>query len=66
MISKKVVRLTHHPSKVEAHVVNGSTYSVSILVGADGIHSTVRKEMWRIADEIEPGYIPPSDRAGLF
>lgn len=35
-----------------------SSYRGDILVGADGIHSLVREEMWRIANEVLPGWIP--------
>ncbi|KAF9871350.1 FAD binding domain protein [Colletotrichum karsti] len=30
-------------------------------IGADGVHSKVRNEMWRLADALEPGYIPASE-----
>jgi 2-polyprenyl-6-methoxyphenol hydroxylase-like FAD-dependent oxidoreductase len=43
---------------------DGSSYKGDILVGADGIHSTVRGEMWRIANELSPGWIPSSERSG--
>ncbi|KAI8724340.1 FAD-binding-3 domain-containing protein [Fusarium sp. LHS14.1] len=33
-------------------------YRGDVLVGADGIHSTVREEMWRIGNELSPGYFP--------
>lgn len=34
----------------------GATIEGDILVGADGVHSTVRKEMWRLAAKEQPGY----------
>ncbi|PGH28923.1 hypothetical protein GX50_08329 [[Emmonsia] crescens] len=37
---------------------DGSVYSGDILVGCDGIHSKVRREMVRLADEASPGYFP--------
>jgi 2-polyprenyl-6-methoxyphenol hydroxylase-like FAD-dependent oxidoreductase len=36
----------------------GEIFKGDILVGADGIYSTVRKEMWRIGNEASPGYFP--------
>lgn len=43
-----------------------STYKGDILVGADGIHSSVRGEMWRIANEMSPGWIPVDEHSGEF
>lgn len=40
-----------------------STYKGDILVGADGIHSSVRGEMWRLAEEISPGWIPSDEHS---
>jgi 2-polyprenyl-6-methoxyphenol hydroxylase-like FAD-dependent oxidoreductase len=30
---------------------DGSDFSGHIVVGQDGVHSAVRKEMWRLADD---------------
>lgn len=43
---------------------DGSLYTGDILVGADGIHSLVRSEMWRLADKMLPGWIPPEEKNG--
>ncbi|KAK2686277.1 hypothetical protein QWA68_014854 [Fusarium oxysporum] len=39
----------------------GKEFKGDILVGADGIFSTVRREMWRIANEVSPGYFPANE-----
>ena len=64
LLNKKVVEVKQSGSGVQVVTKDGATYSGSILVGADGIHSTVRKEMWRIGDQLQPGYFPQSDRTG--
>ncbi|KAK5207798.1 hypothetical protein LTR72_007405 [Exophiala xenobiotica] len=48
---------------VVVNTTDGSSYKGDILVGADGIHSSVREEMWRIANEISPGWIPSDERS---
>lgn len=62
LTSKGVNTVTQSTGKVEVVTADGETYHGDILVGADGIHSTVREEMWRLADRDIPGYIPASDR----
>lgn len=42
---------------VVVKTTDGSSYQGDILVGADGIHSTVREEMWRLAQKMSPGWI---------
>ncbi|GKU07493.1 zeaxanthin chloroplastic [Fusarium langsethiae] len=39
----------------------GKVFKGDILVGADGIYSTVRSEMWRIGNEASPGYFPDDE-----
>ncbi|OBS27896.1 hypothetical protein FPOA_01838 [Fusarium poae] len=43
---------------IEVTTDKGKVFKGDILVGADGIYSTVRKEMWRIGNEASPGYFP--------
>lgn len=47
--NKRVVRIEHGKSDVTVVTSDGSTYTGDFVVGADGIHSTVREEMWRVA-----------------
>ncbi|WYZ44688.1 hypothetical protein EsH8_VIII_000004 [Colletotrichum jinshuiense] len=61
LVSKKVVRVSLEPSGVRVETSDGQSYAGDILVGADGIHSKVRSEMWRLANTLEPGYIPASE-----
>lgn len=61
LVGKKVTKVELEPSRVKVVTADGSSYYGDILVGADGVHSNVRNEMWRIADALEPGYIPASE-----
>ncbi|KAL0253203.1 hypothetical protein SLS55_010175 [Diplodia seriata] len=65
LLSKKVAKVALAAGRVEVTAVDGSLFAGDILVGADGVHSFVRQEMWRIADEISPGYIPRSEHTAM-
>lgn len=64
LVNKKVTKVELEPSRVKVETGDGSSYYGDILVGADGVHSKVRNEMWRLADVLEPGYIPASEYKG--
>ncbi|KAF3802821.1 FAD-dependent monooxygenase andE [Colletotrichum gloeosporioides] len=55
LTSKRAVSVDIMESSAQVTTKDGHVFSGDIVVGADGIHSTVRKEMWRNAP---PGYFP--------
>ncbi|KAM5350140.1 hypothetical protein ACJ41O_006645 [Fusarium nematophilum] len=61
LTNRRVTRLELIPGGVEAHAHDGSVYKGDIVVGADGIHSAVRDEMWRLGMEMSPGYFPQDE-----
>ncbi|GME30130.1 putative FAD binding domain protein [Neofusicoccum parvum] len=65
LTNKRVVKVSHQDSGVSVTTKDGTVYQGDILVGADGIHSAVRTEMWKIAEQIKPGYIPASEHTAL-
>lgn len=64
MPNKRVCGVEHREGRVIVTTSDGSTYDGDIVVGADGIHSAVRSEMWRIADSMSPGFIPAEEPTG--
>ncbi|KPM42081.1 hypothetical protein AK830_g4464 [Neonectria ditissima] len=58
MVGQRVESITRLDDLVEVVTSKGETFRGDILVGADGIFSTVRKEMWRIGNDMSPGYFP--------
>ncbi|EOA85623.1 hypothetical protein ACJQWK_10553 [Exserohilum turcicum] len=65
LLSKKVDSVCHDKNKVKVVTKDGSEFLGDILIGADGVHSIVRQEMWRLADEVQPGLFPASERTAL-
>lgn len=43
----------------------GETIAGDILIGADGVHSTIRREMWRLAAKLQPGYFPGDELSSI-
>nr|RBQ96849.1 hypothetical protein FVER53263_04386 [Fusarium verticillioides] len=55
---QKVVSVFELDNGIQVTTDKGKVVKGDILVGADGIYSNVRKEMWRIAS---PGYFPSDE-----
>ncbi|KAF2014167.1 FAD binding domain-containing protein [Aaosphaeria arxii CBS 175.79] len=60
--SKGVVNIVQDMNGVRVTTRDGTIFTGEMLVGADGIHSIVRREMWRMADAERPGYFPIKER----
>ncbi|CAH0050902.1 unnamed protein product [Clonostachys solani] len=54
-LGKKVADVDMGEYEVKVTTTDGETFEGDILVGADGVHSRVREEMWRIGEQIQPG-----------
>ncbi|ERF70332.1 hypothetical protein EPUS_07597 [Endocarpon pusillum Z07020] len=65
-LSKRVATIEHFVDHVEVCCTDGTSYNGAVVVGADGVNSTVRREMWRAAEALESGLTSKEDRATLF
>lgn len=64
LVNQKVVRIDGLEDKVVVHTAAGDVFEAQMIVGADGVHSAVRREMWRNAEMAGPGAIPEEDKKG--
>lgn len=60
-LSSRVKRIESMEGGVRVLTEDGRTYVGTIAIGADGIHSSVRQEMRRIADATDPRYFPAQE-----
>ena len=60
------LKVGHIDQGVKVETRDGRVFTGSIVVGADGVHSLVRQEMWRIMDAEMPGSPTTNDRNGTF
>ncbi|KAK2039900.1 FAD/NAD(P)-binding domain-containing protein [Colletotrichum somersetense] len=59
LLKKKVGRIEHDAGGVRVTTLDKETFDGSIVVGADGIYSSVRKGMNRMAQELRSGPFQP-------
>lgn len=62
LVNQKVVRVDTYDDKVVVQTSTGDVFEAQCIVGADGVRSTVRKEMWRNAEAV--GAVPDEDKKG--
>lgn len=63
--SERVQSIENGTSSVTVTTTTGQTYIGNIVVGADGIHSKVRQEMWKAAEKVDPACIDPTEESGM-
>ncbi|KAF3025504.1 hypothetical protein E8E14_007727 [Neopestalotiopsis sp. 37M] len=56
LVNQRVETIKPTETGVEVLTASGQTFTGDVVIGADGIHSTVRREMRRIAEATRPGY----------
>ncbi|KAJ5541423.1 FAD/NAD(P)-binding domain-containing protein [Penicillium frequentans] len=55
LVNKKIKTVDHSDDGVVVHCEDGSEYAGSMIAGADGVHSTIREEMWRHMEQSKKG-----------
>ena len=63
--SRGVSKIIQSAGQAGVVTADGETFHGDILVGTDGIHSTVHREMLRLADQDKPRYFPESEPSNV-
>lgn len=63
LTNKMVVSVDMSGEHVTVQTHDGSVYSGDIVVGADGVHSTIRSEMWRLSQKSHSGLFNVQSRS---
>jgi FAD dependent monooxygenase len=62
LVNKKVAEVQLLDDGARVISEDGTVYDGHLIVGADGVHSRIRSEMWRLADARNPSLISPRDK----
>lgn len=54
LTDKRVTAIQQSSTEVTVQCLDGSKYTGDIVIGADGVHSVVRTEMWRLMIKEQP------------
>ncbi|OJI84701.1 hypothetical protein ASPTUDRAFT_925491 [Aspergillus tubingensis CBS 134.48] len=65
LTNQRVAAIRPVGSRVNVITETGVTYTGDMVVGADGVHSKVRSEMWRIADTVRPGLVTEREKSSM-
>jgi len=66
LVRKRIVKVETTESGIRVIAEDNSWYEGDIVIGADGIHSTVRKEMHRLGKRLSPGYFDDDEYSSRY
>ncbi|KAI0003148.1 FAD binding domain protein [Xylariaceae sp. FL0662B] len=61
VLNKRVVGIDHIDGGVQVTTKDGTSFRGTLVVGVDGIHSPTRALMFRLGNQLQPGYFPPDE-----
>ncbi|GFF78892.1 FAD/NAD(P)-binding domain-containing protein [Aspergillus udagawae] len=65
LVNKLVTELRQSDGAACVMTEDGSTYEGNLIVGADGVHSRLRSEIWRLADINQPGLVTTEEKQSM-
>jgi 2-polyprenyl-6-methoxyphenol hydroxylase-like FAD-dependent oxidoreductase len=57
LLKKNIILVEQYDTSITVRCDDGTSYRADILAGADGVRSTIRGEMWRLASEDVPNLL---------
>ncbi|KAK2596434.1 hypothetical protein N8I77_013324 [Diaporthe amygdali] len=64
LVNQKIIRVDTLEDKAIAYTSTGDVFEAQVVIGADGVRSTVRNEMWRNAEVA--GAVPEEDKKEII
>ncbi|KAH6649045.1 FAD binding domain protein [Truncatella angustata] len=61
LLNKKVIQVDHIDGGIQVTTKDGNIIRGSLVIGVDGVHSTIREHMKLIGDKLQPGYFPAGE-----
>lgn len=61
--NKNVVSIELRGASALVTTQDRQTYAADLVIGADGVHSIVRSELWRLADEVSPSLVTEQEKS---
>ncbi|GKZ25789.1 hypothetical protein AbraIFM66951_010010 [Aspergillus brasiliensis] len=65
LTGKRVVGVRQLEHGIAVAVADGTEYEADLVVGADGVHSRVRSEIWKMAEENQPTLVSRREKRSL-
>ncbi|OQD76446.1 hypothetical protein PENDEC_c004G06395 [Penicillium decumbens] len=62
LVNKRILEVKSSGDNASVVTDDGNIHTGDLIVGADGVHSRIRSEMWRLADKVQPGLITPQEK----
>ena len=66
LTGKRVKNVVDNENEVYVELEDGSVEKGDLVVGCDGVHSTVREAMWTIANQTIPDFITNKEKQSKF
>ncbi|KPM46506.1 hypothetical protein AK830_g175 [Neonectria ditissima] len=57
LTGQRIVRVEQDDGKVRLFTKEGREFEADVVIGADGVHSTLRREIWRMSEKMDSSFV---------